>query len=217
MNDFEIWKEITDFPIYEVSNTGKLRMKDHYVKMFRGYKRLVKNHIIKTQLNNAGYEIAHLHYNGKKRNTTIHRLVAETFIVNPNNYPEVNHKDENKLNNSVDNLEWCTHEYNVNYGTRNENISKRKKNSFQDIVEVETTIMKKKVFVNDIMFNTLIEAAEHFNVSPAHLSIIRTKGPTKKYNVEYKMVQETKTYRCTLNSAIKNNLKIIKKIENNNN
>lgn len=55
----------------------------------------------------------------------IHRLVAETFLKNPNNYPIINHRDENKLNNCVDNLEYCTHKYNVNFGTRNDRAGKK--------------------------------------------------------------------------------------------
>ena len=55
---------------------------------------------------------------GKQKRYYIHRLVAETFISNPDNLPEVNHKDENKVNNAADNLEWCNHLYNSNYGTR---------------------------------------------------------------------------------------------------
>ena len=56
----------------------------------------------------------------------IHRLVSQAFIDNPNNLPQVNHIDENKLNNSVTNLEWCTNKYNINYGTRKERISEKK-------------------------------------------------------------------------------------------
>ena len=68
-----------------------------------------------------GYERVTLWENGKKFNVSVHRLVAMAFIDNPdpNTYTEINHKDENKTNNNVNNLEWCTHLYNLNYGTRN--------------------------------------------------------------------------------------------------
>ena len=64
---------------------------------------------------------------GKQNYLLGHRIVATTFIPNPDNLPQVNHKDENKLNNSVDNLEWCDEKYNSNYGTRIEIIIKTKK------------------------------------------------------------------------------------------
>ena len=62
-----------------------------------------------------GYKMVDLHYNGTRKRFYVHRLVAETFIPNQNNLPCVNHKDENPLNNSVNNLEWCNHQYNVTY------------------------------------------------------------------------------------------------------
>ena len=58
---------------------------------------------------------------------SIHRLLAEAFIPNPNNYPQINHKDENKKNNSLNNLEWCTCKYNINYGTRTKRDVKKRK------------------------------------------------------------------------------------------
>lgn len=90
---------------YEVSSDGLIRNR-------------TTKHILKPQIINSGYLIINIFSNSKKRfNFLMHRLIAMTFIPNPNNYPVVNHKDENKLNNSVDNLEWCTYEYNNNYGT----------------------------------------------------------------------------------------------------
>ena len=67
--------------------------------------------------------IVGLYKNGKAQLFLVHRLVAQSFIPNPNRLSEINHKDENPLNNCVENLEWCTHKYNVNYGTRNKRAS----------------------------------------------------------------------------------------------
>lgn len=114
----EIWKDISGFEgYYEISNFGIVRTK----------KRICTNHTIlpkvkKTQFVN-GYKRVYLYVDNKVSPKFIHRLVAETFIPNPNKLPQVNHKDENKLNNCVDNLEWCTAKYNCNYGTHNEKLS----------------------------------------------------------------------------------------------
>jgi hypothetical protein len=73
---------------------------------------------------NGGYLFVGLRKDGKRKFRYIHRLVAETFIPNTNNYPCINHKDENIKNNNVNNLEWCTYKYNSNYGMRNDNAIK---------------------------------------------------------------------------------------------
>jgi hypothetical protein len=73
---------------------------------------------ILSQFNVLGYSKVKLRdYDGSTKMHSVHRLVANAFIPNPNNYPQVNHKDENPSNNCVDNLEWCTPKYNTNYGT----------------------------------------------------------------------------------------------------
>jgi hypothetical protein len=71
--------------------------------------------------------------NGKYKRELIHRLVALHFIDNPNNYPEVNHKDECKENNTQDNLEWCSHSYNIHYGTCIDRISQTKRNATKNL------------------------------------------------------------------------------------
>lgn len=81
-----------------------------------GY-RIQKERIRKCEVGSNGYLHVLLCKNGKYITHNVHRLVAETFIPNPDNLPEINHKDENKENNCVDNLEWCTRKYNMNYGT----------------------------------------------------------------------------------------------------
>lgn len=117
----EVWKDIADFEgIYQVSSLGNVRSLDRCVECNDSI-RHYKGRMMKFYKKKNGY----LQVNLKRRNLNkqflVHRLVAETFIPNPCNYPCVNHKDENKANNSVDNLEWCTQEYNNHYGVGNKN------------------------------------------------------------------------------------------------
>ena len=100
----EQWKFIVDYPDYEVSNLGR-------IKSLKGGKEKLLN----PKINTCGYLQVSLFKNGEEKYYLVHRLVASAFIPNPNNYPQVNHKDENKLNNCVDNLEWCTNQYNQDY------------------------------------------------------------------------------------------------------
>lgn len=103
----EEWRDIVDYEgLYQVSNLGRVRS-------------LITNKILKQQKDKNGYLFVGIRKNGKRKFKKIHRLVAEAFLDNPNNLPEVNHKDENKTNNVVSNLEYCDHKYNTNYGTRN--------------------------------------------------------------------------------------------------
>lgn len=111
----EEWRPIQGYEgLYEISNMGRVRSIDHYVKNGRGL-RIVSGRILKTTITCNGYEMLRLGKNGKHK--AVHRLVASAFIPNPCNLPDVNHKDENKSNNVVWNLEWCNHSYNALYGT----------------------------------------------------------------------------------------------------
>lgn len=82
---------------------------------------------LKPRDNKKGYLQVGLCKDGKEKNHLIHRLVAEAYIPNPENLPMINHKDENKSNNCLQNLEWCDNKYNCNYGTRNERKSDKLK------------------------------------------------------------------------------------------
>ena len=104
----EIWKSVKEYEgLYWVSNYGRVKSKRKILKPTLGE-----------------YLKVGLSKNGVQKTLTIHRLVAQAFVENKNNYNFVNHKDENKLNNFYSNLEWCDNKYNLNYGIRNEKVSK---------------------------------------------------------------------------------------------
>ena len=103
----EVWKDIKNYEgLYQISNFG--RIKSLHCKN----EKIIKQILTKT----CKYYTVGLYKNKKRKTLLVHRLVAQAFIPNPNNLVEVNHKDENKLNNCVDNLEWCSHIYNMKYG-----------------------------------------------------------------------------------------------------
>lgn len=124
MEEVEIWRNIgvvrgIDFTgYYEVSRFGNVRSIDRWVHLKNGGKKFVYGSDVSKQEDKDGYLKVCLCYNGREITVPIHRLVALSFIPNPSNLPCVNHKDENKKNNDVNNLEWCDYKYNNNYGTR---------------------------------------------------------------------------------------------------
>ena len=116
----EIWKNIEGYEsLYMVSSLGRVKSLDRYDG--RGHR--IRGCILKPRIQ-SNYCAVQLCKGGKYREQLIHRLVAKTFIPNPNNLPMVNHKDEDPKNNCVENLEWCDAKYNRNYGSINEKLAK---------------------------------------------------------------------------------------------
>ena len=141
----EIWKDVKGYEgLYQVSNLGRIKSLGNLQNR--------KEKLLKINIRN-GYCTTYLYKNNKKKSFLCHRLVAEAFISNPDNLPQVNHKDENKLNNCVENLEWCTAKYNVNYS------------SAKPILCVET----------GIVYHSLTEVSEKYNIQLALLSRVCNK------------------------------------------
>lgn len=151
-------------------------------------------HLLKPIKKRNGYLYVDLYdFDGKHHKESIHRLVAETFIENTNNLPCVNHKDENKENNSASNLEWCTHKYNSNYGTNPQKMSNNAKNNptWQFAVE------KSKIKVNQYdldgnyikTWDSFADIAKYFNLINASNIVACCKGK-KKTSYGYKWSYE---------------------------
>lgn len=112
----EIWKDIKGYEgYYQVSNMGNVKSLERTVTKSDGVVQIRKERIMSKRESTDGYYIAKLNVNNNSKSIAIHRLVAQHFIPNPDNLPEVNHIDTNRKNNRVDNLEWCTHKDNVRY------------------------------------------------------------------------------------------------------
>lgn len=121
----EVWKDIKGYEgYYQISNLGNVKSCNRQIKRLNHLKNL-KEKLKKSTLDKGtGYYCVVLSKNNKRNKCYIHRLVAEAFIPNPDNLPFVNHKDETRTNNRIENLEWCTPLYNNTYGT----LLKRLKN-----------------------------------------------------------------------------------------
>jgi len=193
MENKEIWKDIPGYEgLYKVSNHGRV------LSLPRGKQwpsRQTHNNIRKQRIKGHYYQV-NLSKDGKATWLSVHRLVAMAFIENPLNFPCVNHKDENQLNNHADNLEWCTYQYNANYGTGTlRQIESRRRNPH--LAEIRERVGEKnsrrvrqltKDGVPIAEFGSLTEASESTGV---HISTIikhcrgRVGISTRKFKFEY--------------------------------
>lgn len=175
----ERWKRIKGYEHYMVSSKGRV-MRIEYEWGAKNGMLIYYSPIILQPIRTkkGGYLYVNLHSNGKIVHKYIHRLVAEAFISNPHNYPQVNHKDENPANNCVENLEWCTAAQNVNYGGRNKRNSNtlkgRKMWSEEERIKMSQNRKGKQqagrsVMCNNLKFNSIRKCAEHFGVAPSDM------------------------------------------------
>lgn len=113
-NEEEIWRVHPDIVGIEVSTLGRVRTMDRVVSGKNGT-RFLKGRVLKQSNDKDGYLKVSIQINRKRNTKRVHQLVAQTFISNPDNLPQVNHKDCDRTNNNVENLEWCDNSYNVQY------------------------------------------------------------------------------------------------------
>ena len=171
----EVWKDISGYEgIYQVSNTGRIKSLSRRVPGLNTNTEI----ILKPHTDKDGYLIVGLHNHGKSSNKKISRLVAQAFIPNPDNLPEVNHKDENKKNNNAENLEWCTTRYNLTYGNRL-NCSRGTNNSKHKLTEKQVLEIKRTYVKGDLQFGQSA-LARQYNVSHQSIALI-VKGKSWKH------------------------------------
>lgn len=153
---------------YEVSNLGGIRSVDRIVTHRRGkldkpHNTMYRGKVLKQKIDKYGYATVCIMINGKRKYTTVHRLVALSFIPNPDNLPQVNHKDTNKLNNSVGNLEWVTALGNITHAIDNglQKYASGEGLPQTALTQVEVATVKKLLSLG----KTQISIAEKFNVN----------------------------------------------------
>lgn len=190
-----MFKTINNYPNYEIDENGNVRN----VKT----KKILKQ-LIKQTKDRCKYKGVYLYNKNGRKHFFIHRLVASAFIPNPNGYSQVNHKDENTQNNTVNNLEWCTPKYNSNYGNRNRHLSEslsgpnnawlNKRHKLESIMKMSAaklgkpSLRKKSVIVNGMIeVPSLTECATYLNVSLTQVfNLINGKRFSDKYTIQYK-------------------------------
>ena len=194
----EIWCDISDYKgLYQVSTLGRVRSLDRII-YDQGRHWFQNGKILKASFQKSGYLFVTLSKEGKTKQYRVHRLVAQAFIPNPNGLPQVNHKDEDVTNNKVENLEWCTAKYNLNYGNHNQNVAKTlKQHKYQKIAiengrKASTPVLK---FTLDGKFlekySSQVEAAKNNNIRQGSVSnccrgkVKQVKGYIYKYLKEH--------------------------------
>lgn len=150
-NEIELWNEVIGYEgIYEISSFGRVKSLSRKIPHWRGGFLNSKEKIMSCFLSNTGYLTISFFTNNIKKNFLIHRLVAIAFIPNPDNLPEVNHKDGDKLNPLKSNLEWSTESENIIHAFKNNlKCSKGINNPVSKLTEIEVLeIRSKSVFTS---------------------------------------------------------------------
>lgn len=178
----EIWKDIKGYEgYYQISNLGRVRSVDRIVESEHRSPQFMKGQIKKVIVRDDSYKYVTLYKDNKGQNKYIHRLVAEAFIPNPDNYPIINHKDENPSNNNIENLEWCDHQYNLSYGNREQKMLdsegyKRRTNRIKKPIYVINKDGKRK------RYESITSACKELNLNHCNVSACLNNKKNSKRN-----------------------------------
>lgn len=188
-----VLKDIPNYEgLYQASTDGKIFSN-------------ISNKFLKFNVTKNGYATVELFKNKKSKRLLVHRLIAQTFIFNPLNLPQVNHKDENKLNNNVSNLEWCTNAYNMNYGTRLErqiNSTDYSKENRKTIARINGKTVSKAVIqiyrgLEINKFTSIKEASLKLEINASHIGeVCKNKRKTAGgYSWKYERNEDLSEYQ----------------------
>lgn len=189
IDKIEVWRPIRDYEgLYEVSSQGKIKRIKHKNK--RGW--FYGEKILTLRKDKGGYIRTDLYDNqSHKKSLLVHRLVAQAFIINPLNLPEVNHIDENLDNNSVSNLEWCTSSYNYEYGTR---LARTVEKALKPIIAIDVNTGRER------HFNSVQEASRQIGCKPHSISQVLTDTTGRHqtvYGYTYRYAHDENSHRNT--------------------
>lgn len=167
-----MWKDIPGYEgIYQASPEGEIKSVDRYVSHGNAPRQFKRGRILKQGINNNGYPCVMLtDINGHERRIQVHRLIAITFIPNPENKSQVNHIDENKLNNNVDNLNWMSAKENCNWGTRNKRVGE---NTRKKLTGTEPPGRAVKNLDTGEVFDSIAKAARSIGATNKSGNIVR--------------------------------------------
>lgn len=146
MDSQEIWKDVHGYEgIYKISNLGRILSLSRFIHYVSGNHKYSKDRILKNHLFKNGYYYVSLSKNKMAKRFLLHRLLAEHFIPNPNNYPCINHIDTDQTNNSLHNLEWCTHKQNMEHAAKNGLHSRGEKHYMTKLTANQVREIKKRL------------------------------------------------------------------------
>lgn len=187
----EVWKDIVGFEgLYQISNLGRVRSVNRTSDVDG---RRIKERILIQHLNTKGYYCVVLRKGGKSYTKEVHRMVCLAFIPNPNGLEQVGHKDESRINNFVDNLEWVSREDNCNMPLRKQRLSKANvgkyvgnKNYFYNKHYCKGLNHKAKtVICENIIYDCILSCAEYYNISKSTMAYwLRNKEKMPKEWIE---------------------------------